>query len=428
MISGPQISNPKRVKLTSSQKDAWFNYYAGFSTRFVTDAIRAMELPEDAVILDPWNGSGTTTSTAQDLGFRSMGIDINPVMIIVARAKLLSKGVSESLVPLADKILAQACLQMQSVSAADPLTTWFVPTSAGTIRAIADAVTSILTKEPSSLLLCSNDRVSQISDLASFYLVALFRTVRDLLHPFKGTNPTWIKTPLSPRNRIRPDVGQIRLSFKAAVEAMSIAVTHHDGVPLTEVRLGNSSALPADIGNVNAVISSPPYCTRIDYAVATKPELAVLGCPFTTEFRELRRRLIGGPVVNATQPSLNDSWGQGCLEFLDQVNRHPSKGSKSYYYKLFLQYFGEMHRSMEEIDRVINSGGQCILVVQDSHYKAERIDIARYLVEMGTVFGWKLRRRIDFETALLMARLNPRSRKYRRRQTATESVLWFDVA
>ena len=156
---------------------------------------------------------------------------------------------------------------------------WFAPNSVATIRAIADATSSILTKEPSSLQLYTNNRLWTISDLAAFYLVALFRTVRRLLQPFQATNPTWMKMPSSPRNRIRPQSEEIRLSFKNDVELMGAAVTHQDTAPLTEIRLANSSALPGDIKNVGAVISSPPYCTRIDYAIATKPELAVLGCP-----------------------------------------------------------------------------------------------------------------------------------------------------
>jgi DNA modification methylase len=40
------------------------NYYAGFSEAFVDYAIKNSVLKEGALILDPWNGSGTTTAVA----------------------------------------------------------------------------------------------------------------------------------------------------------------------------------------------------------------------------------------------------------------------------------------------------------------------------------------------------------------------------
>jgi hypothetical protein len=428
MNARPKISNPKRTKQFASQKDTWFDYYAGFSAHFVADAIRSIPLPRSSLILDPWNGSGTTTATAHELGFRSIGIDINPVMVVVARAKLLTKGVYESLVPLADELLAKASKDAAIPIAEEPLTAWLVPSGAATVRSIADAISTVLTQQRSSLHLYTRTGLSAISDLSAFYLVALFRTVRGLLRPFQATNPTWIKTPLGTQHRLRPSIGHIHASFRSIIEGMAEAVTYRDTRPSSEIRLGSSSALPPDITSVDAVISSPPYCTRIDYAVATKPELAILGCPLDTEFLDLRRRLIGGPVVHETQPHLNHAWGNGCLDFLEKVRQHPSKGSCNYYYKLFLQYFGEMHLSLKEISRAIKWGGTCVLVVQDSHYKTAHIDVARFLTDMASSLGWALCDRIDFPTKLLMARLNPRSRKYCTHSTATESVLWFEAS
>ena len=44
------------------------------------------------MILDPWNGSGTTTYAASQLGYTSRGLDLNPVMNIVARAPTAAVG------------------------------------------------------------------------------------------------------------------------------------------------------------------------------------------------------------------------------------------------------------------------------------------------------------------------------------------------
>ena len=51
----------------------------------------------------------------------------------------------------------------------------------------------------------------------------------------------------------------------------------------------NSESLEIEENSVDLVLTSPPYCTRIDYAVATSVELALLGFQKKTDFADLRR-------------------------------------------------------------------------------------------------------------------------------------------
>jgi hypothetical protein len=67
------------------------NYYAGFSEAFVDYAIKSSSLKEGALILDPWNGSGTTTAVASRKNLSSIGLDINPATLLYAYARLASK-------------------------------------------------------------------------------------------------------------------------------------------------------------------------------------------------------------------------------------------------------------------------------------------------------------------------------------------------
>ena len=70
----------------------------------------------------------------------------------------------------------------------------------------------------------------------------------------------------------------------------------------------------------------------------------------------------------------------------------------------------------------------CVLVVQDSYYKDIHVDVTSHMLDMATNLGWGLIQRIDHETSLLMARVNPKAQKYRPSTGATESVLWFRKA
>jgi len=56
-------------------------------------------------------------------------------------------------------------------------------------------------------------------------------------------------------------------------------------------------------------------------------------------------------------------------QLLQRIRRHPSKASDTYYYRSFVQYFDDAARSLDEILRVLKTGGHGVLVVQSSYYK-----------------------------------------------------------
>lgn len=95
-----RIVSPKRNKRLQTGWEGFFPYYAGYPELFARELLQSAKLSRGAVVLDPWNGSGTTTYTATSLGLNAIGIDLNPVMIIVARAHLLPPSESDHLRPL----------------------------------------------------------------------------------------------------------------------------------------------------------------------------------------------------------------------------------------------------------------------------------------------------------------------------------------
>src|SRR4051812_1038303 len=82
--------NP-RIEQNLPMEHAFYRYYAGYSSEFVKDAIAWLDLPaRGATVLDPWNGSGTTTSTVYEQHHQAIGFDANPAMVVVARARIAS--------------------------------------------------------------------------------------------------------------------------------------------------------------------------------------------------------------------------------------------------------------------------------------------------------------------------------------------------
>jgi hypothetical protein len=191
------------------------------------------------------------------------------------------------------------------------------------------------------------------------------------------------------------------------------------------ISVASSESLPVRDESIDFVLCSPPYCTRIDYAVATSPELAVLGFCLAKELAELRKQLIGTPTIQDVIPSPDANWGPTCDALLRQLRNHPSKAAKSYYYKTYVQYFSGIARSLSELSRCMKAGAHCVIVVQDSYFKDLRIDLASIFAEIGCGVRFTLFRQVDFPILRTFASINTRSRKYRTETSATESILCF---
>ena len=88
------------------------------------------------------------------------------------------------------------------------------------------------------------------------------------------------------------------------------------------IEVASSDALPIEGGDVDIVITSPPYCTRIDYAVSTSLELAFLGFDYNTSVRRLRDRMIGTSTVRNILPEENPRWGSD-MQQLSQSDTEP---------------------------------------------------------------------------------------------------------
>jgi len=257
------IENPKRNAGSSKTSDErLFPYYAGYSKGFAEQLLGTLSLDDKAIILDPWNGGGTTTLAASKIGLASVGFDLNPVMVIVAKASLLPQHEVSSLIPLAQTLIDQATLRDDHCIAEEPLCEWLLPGNANFIRQLESEINRTLVSHDFYLPLTTEKALSQISALGAFYYVALFRTVRRLLKCFIPTNPTWVKRPHS-RERKRPTQGVIHDIFLNEVRLLTQNLNNpknlsNDENGATTISLGNAEALSLPNASVDAIVTSPP--------------------------------------------------------------------------------------------------------------------------------------------------------------------------
>lgn len=417
------ICNPK-PRGPQKSSSTWYRYYPCFSEKFAESVLSSASLTKGQWVLDPWNGSGTTTSRAASLGLNAYGFDLNPVMVLIAKARELDFAEYPSVKPLLADVERKARKKFE-IDPLDPLLTWLVPDSASYFRSIEAGIQKLLVDDRRYVNL--KDRGPEtISDLAAFFYLALFRALKRLLKPFFASNPTWVKRPKGPTGRLRPGAPTARAAFRAEVEQMlKLPAKTEETKNLGKrfLAVASSESLPLPDGTVDFVLGSPPYCTRIDYAVATSIELAALGQPLGPEFEEFRRQLIGNTTVPKTGGAPTKQLGPTCKEFLTKLSKHKAKASATYYYKNHLQYFQSMAQSISEISRVLKPYGRCVLVVQDSFYKDLHNDLPSMVVEMGKNYSFRLEKKSDFLLSQTMAGINPHVSKYRESFAAVESVI-----
>jgi DNA modification methylase len=426
MFDELSISLPKQNSRKQAGWGSYFPYYAGFSERFALDILTSARLSKNSIVCDPWNGSGTTTFVASSLGIDSLGFDLNPIMVIIARARLLAPTEADSIEPLSQEVVKQAITFRAGLHKNDPLFSWFSARTAGAIRGIERSIRHNLVGK----MTVNYDRVNieYISGLAATFYVALFAVCRKLAGRFRSSNPTWYRVPKAEEPRIERSFDDIAVDFKGYLVQIAEELAKRRSLfwdrATSIIKISNTTNIRLPNESIDLVLTSPPYCTRIDYTAATRVEIAV-AAPLIRPIRELARLMIGSTKVPAYNIDVSSLWGSECATFLEQLRHHPSKASSGYYYLNHLDYFNKLSRSFGKISKAIKPNGAAIVVVQDSYYKELRNDLPEIVRQMAERRGLSLMRRDDFKLQRSMSGINPHTRTYRGKPQVVEAVLCF---
>lgn len=429
MKISPKLNYDKSVY----SQNSWYYYYAGYADEFIKKAIEKYgKFYDEPIIVDPWNGSGTTSLVASMMDLTCYGFDINPVMVVIAKAKLFDtrkidvKEIEKQLLSIEISLLTE------DQYSEDPLNSWFTVESLSAIRLIEDSIQIISgIKQKDNQLQRIKDfcDVETLNNEICFYYLTFFTTLKQFTKVFIGSNPTWIKT--KNLKKLNPKLLEIISNYLNILE--NIKEKYSEGVNPEKIviRAGNSKNIPLDNETANMVITSPPYCTRIDYVVYTKIELSLLGYN-SIDIQGLRREMIGTPTVQKGVDSVKYlkhnqlvSLSETCYKTLESIYTHESKAAKGYYFKTYAQYFSGMYKSLSEIYRILNNDGVAIIVVQDSWFKEINVNVPKVISEFGKSFGFSIIEKIEHEVKNNLNYINSKSRKYKNKKTTVESVIVF---
>jgi DNA modification methylase len=416
----------KRRPGTESGMETWYPYYAGYTEEFAAEIIEASGLDPKSTVLDPWNGCGTTTRVADAQGHTAIGIDINPVATLVASAKLARAQDAIHVTGLAGRLAARGLRDPAVLSNEDPLRPWLCPVLTRTYRSIEQGILADLAVRDGVVL---RPTAQALPPLAAFLVLALQRAARQFAGIRTTSNPTWLRPKVRAPKHDADALARLWLelvrSMAADLEAAE-ADAHRTG---SRVFLGDARRLPLEANTVDLVVTSPPYCTRIDYVVNTSFELAALGIGAKQpSFDELRRSSMGTPLARRAAAPGADTFPDEVGHVLASIREHPSKASSNYYYKTYAQYFCDSMASVAELRRVLKPGAAAVLVVQSSYYKNIYVDLPELYVAMGQALGMRASIAAEYDVNRFLAQINSRSTAHRKSTSHREAVVVLEAA
>ncbi len=403
--------SPKR---SSESSNRLFKYYAGYSTDFVRSTLDQLVKNKKAIILDPWNGAGTTTQVCNEFSLRSIGIDINPVAVVLAKAGSLNKPISEKrLNKLFEHLSHNSVVEIDEC---DFLLQFFEIKTAQFLRACERGIAVFFKMKGAAWN-------SDLSVDHAFLLSVFFKVVKLYCKELEGSNPTWIKIPKE-ECRIKITRKKELLSKFRSEVVLALQSVSESKESSARIYLADSKLTGLKASSVDFIVSSPPYLTRIDYVVSVYIELAILNFP-SEKVKQLRDATIGTPTM-ISEVSHSFTLPSYCLSLMEEIRGHHSVSSTGYYDKFFWQYVNGIFLSSKELYRVVKKNGVGVFVVQDSYYKDIKIDLSQIFIEIFQLHGWKLKMVKSFSVKQNMTYINSRSRNYRKDNSINEHVIMFE--
>lgn len=362
----------------------WYRYSAGFSGQWAQEVIGQEASDSNALVLDPFAGSGTALIAAEQCGVDSWGIDPHPFVARVAKAKLAYRTSPEDYMKLAEAVLMGAKSRTPSLDSYAPLIR----------KCYSDASLEQLD--------CLRAEIETTGDDSESALLVWMTLVSILRATSRAGTANW-QYVLPKRRKLT-----VKQPFDAFEEMVN--VIHADmwammGLtgPRAKFDLDDArvcSNVPDD--SVSLVVTSPPYANNYDYADATRLELTFFGeiSSWGDLQSHVRKHLIRSCTQHVPEravdlPSvlarpeidpIRDEIESVCEQL--QLIRM-SRGGKKTYHNMIACYFLDLAQAWIALRRVCNSTSNVCFVIGDSAPYGVHVPTADWLGKLAIAAGFR---------------------------------------
>lgn len=354
----------------------------------------ALEIVEKAKkplrILDPMMGSGTVLALARSLGHKAIGIDIDPLAVLIS--KVWTRAIdAEEVRDKAVQVLCRARNYFATLhtrnaypQGADHETRqfvayWFDAYARCQLASLAITIDRIRDDKTRDVLWCGFSRL--IISKQSGASLAM-----DLSH--SRPHKAFSRAPTKPFPK-----------FLAAVDRVienCIDIKSADRGPATNIHDGDARNLPLDDASIDLVLTSPPYLNAIDYMRCSKFSLIWMGHSIR-KLRHLRAQSVGAEVSKETPEDDED-----IRAIFAELRLRPKLEQRDE--AVLVRYIDDMRLAMRESARVLAPGGKAAYVIGENTIRGTYVRNSAIVSAVAELAGLKLTER--------RVRILPANRRY----------------
>lgn len=352
----------------SSRKDTSYasHGYHRYPAKFIPQLARRCILEnsnEGELIVDPFCGCGTTIVESLINGRRGIGTDINPVAILISKAKITPiepNKLNQEKERLFDLIDNKKRLVDKTFN--ERIVYWFPDK---TIRlellSILSNIKSLKDEVLVNFFLCG---FSQILKNCSIWLAKSNKPTRDLN-----------KRQQEP---IKVFKQKINGMVRGNLELYNLA--HDKLIKDNKVVLSDARNIPAKANSAKMIVTSPPYVTSYEYA--DLHQLTALWLEHTNSLSDFRKGFIGSiHKEDIDYNGIKSELSKSTIENLSKKSKKEALGTKN--------YFLEMQQCFEEMHRILEPGGKACIVIGNTKIKGVDILNAEIFVEIMNNMGFR---------------------------------------
>ena len=360
----------------------WYFYKEGFSPNLVEHAIEISEIGKNDIILDPFNGSGTTTLTATLKGFKSIGIEVNPFTSYLSSAKLKNANLKkfkknkDELLSGAEKGAKSNLLGFSSFSKSEGIDKWLFN---------------------DEILNSFQGGWNYTSKISSYNLRKLFR-LSLIIAAMKNCNATRDGKCL--RYRVSwKDYNFDKQSFLESLsDKLDQMIEDIEQYPIppnaTIINADSREALNGkeQVEKFSLCITSPPYLNTFDYTDIYRPEL-FLGKFVNSrqELYNLRLHTVRSHVQAKWKLPILNEFGLMYNKAMSQIKENQEDLMHKNIPTMIQAYFEDMYHFFKLLKSRAKKNASLWMVVSNSAYAGVEVPVDLILGDIGSKAGWYLK-------------------------------------
>ncbi len=361
----------------------WYHYKEGFSPVLVEKAIELAELSENDIVFDPFNGSGTTTLTAASMGFKSIGVEVNPFTSFLSKAKSSNADIaefdscSEYILRAVKNGKESRLLGFSTFSQTEKLEKWL----------FNDQVLCAFEGGWEQSLSIRSHNIRRVVQLA-----LISSAMKNCNAKRDGKclryRPTWA------------DKGFDLESYLTSLEAKLLEIRNDIENQRVNVR---PTIINADVRKVlndkldernkfKLCITSPPYLNTFDYTDIYRPEL-FLGrfVHNNNDLYKLRLRTVRSHIQAKWKLAEMSDFGALYKEAISHVNRNQDMLMNKRIPSMIQAYFEDMYAILSGLRKQAADSAHLWLIVSNSAYADKEIPVDLIIADIGSQTGWRLK-------------------------------------